>query len=206
MRNSILLQLKCLWKTVIVLTLATSGCSSNFQSGEVKAERTPTTQASRNVVHVGGVSWVAPNGWIKGPERSMRVATYYIAAITGDAEDAECAIFYFGAGQGGTVQANVNRWFSQFEQPDGQPSSKIAKVNEQTINGLSVTFVNLPGTYLASGGPMARQKKAKPGFHMLAAIVDAPQGPVFFKLTGPSKTVLGIQGEFKGLLRTLEKN
>ena len=159
------------------------------------------------MVHAGGVSWVTPNGWTKGPERAMRVATYHIPAITKDAEDAaECAVFYFGAGQGGTVQANVNRWFSQFEQPDGQPSSKIAKVIEQTINGLSVTFVNLPGTYLASGGPMARPGKAKPGFHMLAAIVDAPQGPVFFKLTGPSKTVLGIQEEFKRLLQTLEKN
>ena len=136
----------------------------------------------------------------------MRAATYRVPAAAGDPEDAECAVFYFGVGQGGTVQANIDRWVSQFEQPDGGPSSKVAKVTEQIINGLKVTTVSLAGTYLASRGPMAQPAAAKPGFHMLAAIVDAPQGPVFFKLTGPSKTVLGIREEFEGFLQTLKRN
>lgn len=202
----VLLQWKDLRRIVMALLLATFACSTNFQSGEAQTQRAPTAQALKGVAQAGGVSWTAPDGWTQGPERAMRAATYRISAAAGDPEDAECAVFYFGVGQGGTVQANVDRWFSQFEQPDGQPSSKVAKVEEQTVNGLQVTIVSLSGTYLASGGPMAQQAAAKPGFHMLAAIVDAPQGPVFFKLTGPSKTVLGIREEFEELLQTLKRN
>lgn len=192
---------------VVALTLlATFACSTNFQSGEVQAQRNPAPQAGQGAAQAGGVRWAAPQGWTQGPERPMRAATYRVPAAAGDSEDAECAVFYFGVGQGGTVKANVDRWFRQFEQPDGQPSSKVAKVEEQTINGLKITTVSLAGTYLASRGPMAQQAAAKPGFHMLAAIVEAPQGPVFFKLTGPSKTVLGVRNEFEGFLQTLKRN
>ena len=190
----------------MALLLATFACSNNFQSGEAQTQRASTAQARKGVTQAGGVSWTAPDGWTKGPERAMRAATYRIFAAAGDLEDAECTVFYFGVNQGGTVQANVVRWFSQFKQPDGQPSSKVAKVEEQIVNGLKVTIVSLPGTYLASRGPMAQRAAAKPGFHMLAAIVGAPQGPVFFKLTGPSKTVLGIREEFEELLQTLKRN
>ena len=192
---------------VVALTLlATFACSTNFQSGEVQGQRTPAPQAGQSAAQAGGVRWEAPEAWTKGPERPMRAATYRVPAAAGDSEDAECAVFYFGVGRGGTVKANVDRWFRQFEQPDGQPSSQVAKVEEQIINGLKVTTVSLAGTYLASGGPMAQQATAKPGFHMLAAIVEAPQGPVFFKLTGPSKTVLGGRKEFEGFLQTLKRN
>ncbi len=202
----VLLQGKDLRWVLMALLLVTFACSSNFQSGEVKTQRASTAQTRKGVAQAGGISWAAPDGWTQGPERPMRAATYRISAAAGDSEDAECAVFYFGVGQGGTVQANIDRWVSQFEQPDGGPSSKVAKVAEQIINGLKVTTVSLAGTYLASRGPMAPPAAAKPGFHMLAAIVDAPQGPVFFKLTGPSRTVLGIREEFEGFLQTLKRN
>ncbi|MEE8256697.1 MAG: hypothetical protein V3R60_02305 [Acidobacteriota bacterium] len=206
MNFPVLLHWKDLRWVVMALLLATFACSSNFQSGEVKTQRASTAQSRKNVAQAGGISWAAPDGWTQGPERPMRAATYRISAAAGDSEDAECAVFYFGVGQGGTVQANIDRWFSQFEQPDGQPSSKVAKVAEQIINGLKVTTVSLAGSYLASRGPMAHRATAKPGFHMRSAIVDAPQGPVFFKLTGPSETVLGIREEFEGFLQTLKRN
>ena len=154
----------------------------------------------------GGSVGQRPRGGPKAPNAPCGRQPTESPPPPGDSEDAECAVFYFGVGQGGTVKANVDRWFRQFEQPDGQPSSKVAKVEEQTINGLKITTVSLAGTYLASRGPMAQQATAKPGFHMLAAIVEAPQGPVFFKLTGPSKTVLDVRTEFEGFLQTLKRN
>ena len=38
----------------------------------------------------------------------MRAATYTIAVVPGDQGPAECVVNYFGPGQGGTVDANVD--------------------------------------------------------------------------------------------------
>jgi len=153
----------------------------------------------------GGVKWTAPKRWVLGPEKPMRAATYRVPAAGADKEDGECAVFFFGPGQGGGVEANIERWIGQFEQPDGKPSGERAKRQKEMINGLGVTTIDLGGTY-AGGGPMmgaAGQKKT--GYRLLGAIVDGPQGAVFFKLTGPAATVAAARGEFDGLLRSLAR-
>jgi hypothetical protein len=135
----------------------------------------------------------------------MRAATYRVPATSGDKEDGECAVFFFGPGQGGGVEANIERWIGQFEQPDGKPSGERAKRQKEMINGLSVTTIDLSGTY-AGGGPMmggAGQKKA--GYRLLGAIVEGPQAAIFFKLTGPAASVEAARGEFGDLLKSLGK-
>src|SRR6185295_17892685 len=75
----------------------------------------------------GGLTWAAPATWKTDPPRQMRAATYKIPAAKGDAEDAECAVFYFGQGQGGSVDMNVQRWVGQFEGAKA-PAPKKEKV------------------------------------------------------------------------------
>ena len=66
-----------------------------------------------------GLSWTVPSNWKNLGARTMRVATYEAPAAAGDKDPAEIAVFYFGEGQGGGVQANIDRWISQFE---GKPA------------------------------------------------------------------------------------
>jgi hypothetical protein len=148
----------------------------------------------------GGVSWTAPAGWKAEPTRPMRVATYKIAAIAPDTDDAELAIFFFGAGQGGSADDNVKRWAGQF---DGKPPvTKKLKVGT-----LEVTRVDIEGTYSSSMGPMGptAQKVTKPGYALIGAIVEGGEGPVFFKLIGPKKTAESARGKLDKLLSTLKK-
>jgi len=135
----------------------------------------------------------------------MRAATYQVPSAAGDPEGGECAVFYFGPGQGGGVQANIDRWIAQFEQPDGKPSADRAKHGRETIGGLSVTKIDLSGTFLGGGPAMGAGSAKKPGYRLLGAIVEAPEGPVFFKLTGPSNTVRSAEKEFEGMLASLKK-
>lgn len=152
-----------------------------------------------------GIQWTAPNAWRQEGARPMRAATYSIPAAKGDSEGAECAVFYFGAGQGGSVDANVKRWVAQFETPDGKPLS-APEAKKEKVNGLAVTRLELQGTYLASMGPMAAAGAVKkPGYKLLGAIVEAPEGPVFFKLTGPAKTVTAAKVDFEKLVRSLRR-
>jgi hypothetical protein len=154
----------------------------------------------------GGVKWSMPPGWKAQAARPMRAATYRAPAAAGDKEDAECAVYYFGPGQGGSVEANLKRWIGQFEQPGGKPPEEAAKVRRQTIHGLRVTTVDVSGTYTGMGGPMAVTKSSKPGYRLLGAIVEAPEGAVFIKFTGPAKTVAANQAAFQSLLQSLSRS
>lgn len=136
----------------------------------------------------------------------MRAATYRVPRAAGDAEDGECAVFFFGAGQGGDVDSNIKRWIAQFELEGGKPADKAARIGKETVNGLAVTRIDVSGTYLASAGPMApRGAVRKPGFRLLGAIVEAPGGNVFFKFTGPARTVAQAQPQFEALVKSVKR-
>jgi hypothetical protein len=145
-----------------------------------------------------GLRWTAPAAWKAQAERPMRAATYSIPAAPGDKEDGECAVYYFGPSQGGSVEANLKRWIGQFEQPEHE-----AQTRKRTIAGINVTTIDLSGTYTGAGGPMATGKTSKSGFRLLGAIVEAPEGLVFFKFTAPEKTVAAHQANFEELLKSL---
>ncbi len=153
----------------------------------------------------GGLTWTAPKEWEAQGARPMRVATYRVAPAKGDTEAGELAIFYFGPGQGGGVDANVKRWVGQFQKADGAAvSEKDTKTKKETVNGLPVTTVDVKGTY-TGGGPMMGPSTPKPGFRLLGAIVEGPEGAVFFKFTGPEKTVAGAEKSFRKMLETMKK-
>lgn len=136
-----------------------------------------------------GLHWKVPPAWTTGPEKPMRLATYAVG-------DAECAVFYFGPNQGGGVDDNIDRWASQFE---GAPNPK-REVRE--VHGLRVTRVEIDGAYLSPGADMQSQG-TKPGWRLLGAIAQGPNGPVFFKLVGPAASVGKAAKDFDSLLASL---
>lgn len=153
----------------------------------------------------GGLKWTAPAGWKAQAERPMRAATYTVPKAAGDQEDGECAVFYFGQGQGGGVDANIKRWIGQFDAPGGGPSDKLAKTSKSTVNGLPVTRIDLAGTYKISGGPMMQSTGSKPGYRLLGAIVEGPEGAVFFKFTAPAKTAAAQSAAFEKLIKSVSR-
>jgi hypothetical protein len=153
----------------------------------------------------GGLQWTAPTGWKAQAERPMRAATYLVPASSGEKDNGECGVYYFGQGQGGSVQANLDRWIGQFLQADGKPSPKAAKTSSETVHGLKVTTVDVSGTYTGMGGPMAGAGPAKSGYRLLGAIAEGPQGSLFFKFTGPAKTVAANQAAFQKMIQSLQR-
>ena len=152
-----------------------------------------------------GVAWTVPAGWETAAARQMRIATYRIHAIVGDPEDAECAVYFFGTGQGGTVEANLDRWAHQFTSPDGQSPAQAAKIEKRVIAGLKVSTLSVSGTYLGAGGMMSQEQVKKPNSRMLGAIIEAPEGLVFFKLAGPLNTVAAAENDFNSLLGSVHR-
>ena len=144
-----------------------------------------------------------PAGWIEEPAPSpMRVAQFRLPRVPGDSEDGELAVFHFG-GSGGGVEANLERWIGQMEQPDGRSSFAVASTTAFDADGLAVTLLDVPGTYAAAVRPGAAERLRKPGFRLLAAVVETPAGPWFFKLTGPARTIDRWDAPFSAFLRTV---
>lgn len=150
------------------------------------------------------LTWSAPAGWKdEPPTSSMRKAQYRIPAVKGDAEDAECAVFYFGTGQGGSAQANAKRWVDQFSQPDGSSSQSRSTIEVRSINGNQVMFVRVAGIYNPMAMPGTAQAGPKPGYAMIGAIVSTPDAPWFFKMTGPQKTVEASKPALESLISSI---
>jgi hypothetical protein len=129
----------------------------------------------------------------------MRVATYAVPAVPGDSEAAECAVYHFGKGQGGGVDENMTRWAGQFE---GTPK---ADRSAKEVNGLKVNLVQVAGAYLPPAGPAMQPQGRKDNFRLQGAIVEAPEGAVFFKCTGPARTVVSAQPEFEFLIGSMAR-
>jgi hypothetical protein len=154
--------------------------------------------------HAAGLTFTAPAGWKAVPtSSSMRVAQYGLPRAAGDTEDAELVVYYFG-GSGGTVEANIDRWVGQMQQPDGRPSSAVAKRQSRTVNGLKVTLVDVPGTYVAEMTPGSTQRHNSANFHLRAAVIETTNGPYFIKLIGPAKTVAASEKQFEAFLGSVK--
>jgi len=157
--------------------------------------------ASRVVVENGGdpgIEWQVPGRWGRETGHPVRLATYVVPAVAADRDSARCAVFYFGPGQGGDARTNIERWISELETP-GTPQR-----TSRTIDGLAVSIVRARGTYLAHSG-MGEDVPAQEHYELYGAIVDGPLGPVFFKFTGPEKTVDAAAADFDRMLGTLRK-
>lgn len=138
------------------------------------------------------LTWTIPDGWQSAPNPSnMRLATYKVAHVGSDTEDAELSI----SRAGGNVDANIQRWVGQFE-----GAGKDTRANK-TIKGLKVTTVEVSGTFMA--GSMGGASAKKPGWSLLGAIVETPGSSYFFKMTGPTATIQSAKAGFAKMIDSI---
>lgn len=172
--------------TIAMLT-SLSACEGGQKPGDspaiAQAATKPKSAPNGRREAAAGISWVMPATWAKQGKKPMRVATYQVPRTTGDSEDGQCTVHFFGPGQGGSVEANLQRWYGQIQQADGKPSAEVAKRDERVVGEIKITRVDILGIYLFKPFPMAPKATRKPGFRLLGAVAAAPQGNVFFKLT-----------------------
>ena len=154
----------------------------------------PVVQSASNP----GIAWKVPGDWTDQGGSSMRLATYVFPGPNNT--QAQCAVYYFGPGQGGTVGANIDRWRGEFK------DAKSAQRKSMTVNGISITRIGMNGTYLAHVGMLgAGSSTEMPHWSLLGAIAEGPSGSVFFKLTGPEATVKAAATDFDAMLGSIHK-
>lgn len=176
---------------VVLLTAAPAA------RGQAVADRAATF-----TIADGGFSMTAPAEWKRMEPKSRIVETEFQAPGAGEAVAGRFTVM----GAGGTVAANIERWFGQFSQPDGSPTKDKASTKAVSLAGCTVTFVDIPGTFKdMPGGPFAGgQAVERPDYRMLAAIIETPEaGNYFLKLTGPAATVAAHADGFRKMVEGL---
>lgn len=182
-------------KTILSLSLvAVVGCGCSKNSGRAGSTSTAAPAARSSSGSLQNVSGEfrtkVPEGWItEKPTSDMRVAQYKLPKVAGDGEDAILIVYYFGQGQGGSAEANIDRWIGQIKQPDGGSSKDKAKIEARTVNGLHVDTVDVLGNYSGGMSPDTAPADNKSLYRLRGAIVETPKGSYFIKLTGPEKTM-----------------
>ena len=164
-----------------------------------------SNQQSNSQSAAGDLRFKAPDGWTtEKSSSSMRVAQYKLPKAEGDKEDASLVLYYFGASQGGSPQANIDRWIGQMQQPDGSDSKTRSKTDSLTVNGLKVTTVDVTGTYTAEMAPGSGTFHNDENYRLRAAVIETPKGNYFVKLAGPAKTIARWDQSYNDYLKSFE--
>ena len=178
---------------------ATKGASPEAAS-PIEVERSTAGKRATetaSTIETERMSFLLPIGW-EGtkPTSSMRVAQ---ATIPGPTGPGEFAVFHFGAGQGGNVEANIERWIDQVILAEGTTAWR----EHFEANGFNITSVAIEGTLKPTRVGMG-PSSAQPGWCLLGAVAEGPGGPWFFKATGPSATLSPQRDQFLTMLKSIQ--
>jgi len=140
---------------------------------------------------VGDYTFSRPAKWESvEPSSAMRKAQL---RVPGEKASADVIFFYFGPGDGGGTQANVDRWLGQFSNATNK------KVNETKVGKRKVIYVSTEGTY-AGGMPGHPGGGELANYALLGAIVESDNGNVFIKMTGPTTVVKSADSDFRKMV------
>lgn len=152
------------------------------------------------------LNYAAPTTWQTQPPRSgMRKAQFLLPRAEGDSEDGEMILFYFGRNEGGGVADNIARWRGMFTTTEGKPvGDEAVKQEKFEANGLAITLLDVVGRYAPSAMPGAPATGPKDDYRMLAAVIETPGGPWFFRGTGPRATMEAHLPAFREMLNSVK--
>jgi gluconolactonase len=143
--------------------------------------------AKTHTVTAGDIKLTVPESWTQKEVASrFRLAQFDVPKVKGDTEDAEFVVFYFGAGGGGSVDANLHRWINQF-----LPHGRKVKLTAGKCSQGDYVLADLSGTWKKPvGPPIAQQTVEMPNARFLGVILATKdQGSYFLRFAGPEKTV-----------------
>ena len=195
---------------ILLIIFSSLGCKSEREVSGGSKPSVPNqvlkqVKTAQKPVSRGEISYAVPEGWVRQKPSSPMRYDQFLLPGAGDRQSAELAVF---SGIGGSVEANLDRWYKQFKQPDGQETKDLIKRKKIQVADLTVTVVSLTGTFMKSRAPMMMGGPVDElgGYALLAAIAETKQGLWFFKATGPEDTINRWQKSFDEFVQSFRVN
>lgn len=174
---------------------------TNAATPAAPAPTTPAAAPSDDpvVASFAGLTAPKPATWqYRAPAATstMRVAEYIVPGVEGS-DQAQIIVYHFAGG--GSVEANIDRWKTQFRTADG--TAVVAKTEQLEADGMKVTVAELSGDYRGMG-----KSEFAPDQILLAGMIETDGNPVFVQLVGPSKTVQASRAAFMDMMRGVKRD
>jgi hypothetical protein len=142
-----------------------------------------------------------PAGWTPRALSSTSRLAQFIVPGPDSASNAEVVVFSFGNTPGGNVEANLERWRSQFSTPDGSPVPE--KVTRDSTGAFPITIAEYRGTYRRGVGAGSADS-VRTGQALVSAIVETPRGALFIQFFGPAAHVIAERDTFVRFVKALK--
>jgi len=185
----------------MLAALVSSAVATPLLAGASVSQPAPARTSGDSVIALLGYHTKAPAAWSpRPPASSSRLAQFGIRGSDAST-DAEVVVFFFGASQGGNVDANLARWRGQFSTPDGSPVPET--ITRDSSGTFPVTTAEFRGTYRRGVGAGSADS-VRAGQTLLASIVETPHGTLFIQLFGPTATVAAHRAEFAKFVKELK--
>ena len=162
--------------------------------------RTAGTDAGSSVVFLEYQALVPPSFVARPATSSMRLAEFDVPRS--DETHAEVIVYYFGEGQGGSADANIARWSTQFSAPDG--GHVTPHVMDVSGTAFTTTLAEFEGAYARGVGLGAGSGDAEPDQALVAAVVETPRGNLFLQLFGDRVAVEDTREDFLHMVTSIE--
>jgi hypothetical protein len=137
-------------------------------------------------------TWTTPESWTQSPDKPMRIVTFTM----GESGESECYVTSL-SGPAGGVEANINRWRQQMDQPplDGPALAELPTI---TILGKPSPMVEIAGDFTDMDG------QGGEAFALLGAICLLDTETLFVKMTGPASEIQANKEEFVAFCESLQ--
>lgn len=176
-------------KRLLMAALALSGCSNDAAT---PPKETPAPPAKVESAAPDCMSFDAPPSWTREePTNRLRRAQFRVPDKEKQEKEAEMIVSYLG-GRRRPIDEDVELWSGQM----GGAEGKVEKLEGKCKS----TLVDFSGSYASDTG-----SGAIPNARLLIAVVEAPDGPWYFKLVGPVETVSDWRDEFVALLKGAQR-
>ncbi len=136
-----------------------------------------------------GIRLTIPAGWEERPLASEFIQAEY--SVPGDDGAARVTL----SSAGGGVEANLDRWQSQFQRGPDDPAPVRTDLR---VDGTDAVILELHGTFrdgFGGGGP-------RQNWTMLGAVIPTGPANFFLKMTGPKATVAAAREQFFQLVES----
>ncbi len=154
----------------------------------------------------GKVTLTVPADWKTVPPKSSIVEYEFMAPKAETKAELQARVTVMHAGGG--VQANVERWYGQFDQPDKSSTKDKAKREKFDVSGTTVHFVDISGNYKDSmgGGPFFQKAAVvRANYRKVGAIIEIKDmGEYYLTITGPNAVVEKQIDGIKKMLKEMQ--
>ena len=166
---------------LLLILLLIMSCDSNDAVQFYRISKNPTEikNIQSDSSSENNLKWDIPKGWIKSSGSKMRLASYNVPYSDGYGDLSVMTL----SGDGGGVQANINRWRAQIDL-ENQNISDINKTADKRKNNM--------GNYQIFEIINSQSKEKA----FLSAIMPTREGTVFIKLSISEAGISEVKDDF----------